>query len=126
MIATGVLSISEMITKMDADKVPSQSTITVVQSQQATAPAGYMLLSALTEMSGKTYVDFTHPTQGNPILVNVGGTWKAFSSTCTHQPCTVGYNGGSTIDCPCHGSTFSVENGTVLVDLPLSPFPNMP
>jgi Rieske Fe-S protein len=40
------------------------------------------------------------------------GEFKAFSSTCTHQGCTVRDVAGGTINCPCHGSKFNLD-GTV-------------
>ena len=51
------------------------------------------------------------------------GTFKAFSSTCTHQGCTVTEVADGTIDCPCHGSTFSVEDGSVRGGPAPSPLP---
>ena len=51
------------------------------------------------------------------------GTFKAFSSTCTHQGCTVTKVADGTIDCPCHGSTFSVEDGSVQGGPAPSPLP---
>lgn len=41
------------------------------------------------------------------------GEFKAFSAICTHQGCPVGSVGGGTINCPCHGSKFSIEDGSV-------------
>ena len=46
----------------------------------------------------------TQPTEGE---------FKAFSSTCTHQGCQVESVSDGTINCPCHGSMFSVEDGSV-------------
>lgn len=42
------------------------------------------------------------------------GTFKAFSSICTHAGCPVTAVNGAEIECPCHGSRFSVEDGSVL------------
>ncbi|GAB3263547.1 Rieske (2Fe-2S) protein [Nocardioides dilutus] len=40
------------------------------------------------------------------------GEFKAFSSTCTHQGCQVESVSDGTINCPCHGSKFSIEDGS--------------
>jgi len=41
------------------------------------------------------------------------GTYKAFSKTCTHRGCEVGSVRDGVIRCPCHGSQFSIEDGSV-------------
>lgn len=41
------------------------------------------------------------------------GTFKAFTAVCTHQGCTVGDVQKGIIQCPCHGSEFSVTDGSV-------------
>lgn len=38
--------------------------------------------------------------------------FKAFSSTCTHMGCTVAQVADGTINCPCHGSRFSISDGS--------------
>jgi Rieske Fe-S protein len=42
------------------------------------------------------------------------GSFHAFTAVCTHQGCIVGTVAGGTINCPCHGSKFSVVNGSVV------------
>lgn len=51
------------------------------------------------------------------------GDFKAFSAICTHQGCTVGEVAGGVIICPCHGSQFSVEDGSVVGGPAPSPLP---
>ena len=42
------------------------------------------------------------------------GSFHAFTAVCTHQGCIVGSVAGGTINCPCHGSKFSIANGSVV------------
>ena len=42
------------------------------------------------------------------------GVFKAFTAVCTHQGCIVASVADGTINCPCHGSMFSIENGSVV------------
>jgi Rieske Fe-S protein len=42
------------------------------------------------------------------------GTFKAFTAVCTHQGCFVNQISDGTIDCPCHGSKFSIKDGSVV------------
>lgn len=61
------------------------------------------------------------PVGGGVIYGNHGvvvtqptaGTFKGFSSTCTHLGCTVFKVSGGLILCPCHGSEYSVVDGSV-------------
>lgn len=42
------------------------------------------------------------------------GQFKAFSAVCTHQGCVVRSVSDGTINCPCHGSSFSATDGSVV------------
>ncbi|HEY2238667.1 MAG TPA: Rieske (2Fe-2S) protein [Streptosporangiaceae bacterium] len=42
------------------------------------------------------------------------GQFKGFSAICTHLGCTVDKIADGTIDCPCHGSMYSVKDGHVV------------
>jgi Rieske Fe-S protein len=98
------------------------SSTTGQQQSTISAPAGYVFIAQLSALGGLSYAYFTHPDHGSSIFVNINGQWKAFSSTCTHRPCTVQYQ-GSSIYCPCHGGTFSPNNGSVTGGPPPSPLP---
>jgi Rieske Fe-S protein len=51
----------------------------------------------------------------------------AVSRSCTHQGCTVlvPVPGGTTLDCPCHGSRFTLQGAVVNgpAERPLQDFP---
>ena len=48
-------------------------------------------------------VVLTQPTEGD---------FKAFSAVCTHQGCIVESSSDGEIPCPCHGSRFSLDDGS--------------
>jgi len=62
----------------------------------------------------KEQVVVTQPTAGE---------FACFSSICTHQGCEVGDVDGGTINCPCHGSQFSIEDGSVVTGPAAAPLP---
>ena len=51
------------------------------------------------------------------------GEFHGFSAVCTHAGCIVGTVSGGTINCPCHGSRFSITNGSVVNGPAASPLP---
>jgi Rieske Fe-S protein len=83
--------------------------------------------------SGGTSTDSSHTsgeqlTQTSDIAVGGGaifadqqvvvtqpttGEFKCFTAICTHQGCLVASVSDGTINCDCHGSKYSIENGDV-------------
>ncbi len=51
--------------------------------------------------------------QGVVITQPTAGQFKGFDPICTHQGCPVSNVDGGTINCTCHGSKFSIEDGSV-------------
>lgn len=47
------------------------------------------------------------------ITQPVKGEFKAFSKICTHKGCPVAAVTGGNIECHCHGSRFSITDGSV-------------
>ena len=124
LVLTGASAVYEIAARLESGH-PQVQTIAPQQAAQTSTsgsgsanqtqtPPGYVFITALGGLTGKTSAYFQHPSYGVSILINTSGQWKAFSATCTHQPCTVQYGGGSSIHCPCHGASFSLSNGSVL------------
>ena len=51
------------------------------------------------------------------------GEFKAFSAVCTHMGCLVNQVSNGTIDCPCHGSQYSITTGNVVAGPAPKPLP---
>jgi Rieske Fe-S protein len=51
------------------------------------------------------------------------GAFKCFSAVCTHMGCLVSTISNGTIDCPCHGSQYSITNGSVVAGPAPRPLP---
>lgn len=51
------------------------------------------------------------------------GEFKAFSAVCTHMGCIVNQISNETIDCPCHGSQYSITTGAVVAGPAPRPLP---
>lgn len=67
---------------------------------------------------GKVFAD-----QGVVVTQPKAGEFKAFSSSCTHQGCTVSRVVDGTIDCPCHDSKFDASTGAVTEGPATRPLP---
>lgn len=64
---------------------------------------------------------------GNPaILFRTNAGVFAYSAICTHQGCTVAYDGLShSMNCPCHGAKFDAASGAVLAGPAPIPLPKI-
>ena len=84
----------------------------------AAAPAALASTSDVPVGGGKILADkkivITQPKSGE---------FHGFSAVCTHAGCIVGTVSGGTINCPCHGSRFSITNGSVVNGPAPSPLP---
>jgi len=60
---------------------------------------------------------------GVVVTKSPGRLVHGFSSTCTHQGCTVAAVQGGTINCPCHGSRFNYLTGAVVNGPATRPLP---
>jgi nitrite reductase/ring-hydroxylating ferredoxin subunit len=84
---------------------------TAPSGQASSGSAGGTALaktSDIPEGGGKVFKD-----QGVVVTQPTAGTYKAFSSKCTHAGCAVGSVADGVIVCPCHNSHFSAADGSV-------------
>ena len=71
---------------------------------------------------------FTYPTDVEPcvLLHPAADQYLAYSRICTHASCPVFYNSAANrLDCPCHGGSFSILDGSVLQGPPPKPLPRI-
>ncbi|MCO1597741.1 Rieske (2Fe-2S) protein [Micromonospora sp. RHAY321] len=61
--------------------------------------------------------------EGVVITQPTAGQFKGFGAICTHQNCPVTNVDGGTINCTCHGSKFSIEDGSVKAGPATKPLP---
>jgi Rieske Fe-S protein len=54
------------------------------------------------------------PDQEVVVTQPKAGEFKCFTAVCTHQGCIVANVSGGTINCDCHGSQYSIEDGSVV------------
>jgi Rieske Fe-S protein len=84
------------------------------------APAGNALASTSQIPVGSGMV-----FSGQQVVVTqpAAGEFKAFSAVCTHMGCIVNQVSNGTIDCPCHGSQYSIKTGDVVAGPAPKPLP---
>ena len=98
-------------------------------SPSATASSSSSASSAAP--SGPSVATAEVPEGGGVILADAAyvvtqpskGTYKAFSKKCTHQGCNVSQIADREIVCRCHGSHFSIEDGSVVRGPAEAPLP---
>ncbi|MFZ0752864.1 MAG: Rieske (2Fe-2S) protein [Trebonia sp.] len=73
-------------------------------------PAGALAATAQVPDGGGTIAD------GKTIVITQppSGSFWAFTAICTHEGCIVSSVSNGTINCPCHGSKFSIKDGSVV------------
>lgn len=67
---------------------------------------GFAKVADIPEGGGAIYAD-----QGVVVTQPAAGEFKGFTNICTHQGCPVS-DVTDTINCTCHGSLFSIEDGS--------------
>ncbi|MFE3853723.1 Rieske (2Fe-2S) protein [Streptomyces griseorubiginosus] len=129
--AVGAAGLAVALTACGSDSDSSDSSTS--QADQNAGGGGASSDSGASSGSGGTALAKTSdiPEGGGTIFKDKGvvvtqptaGTFKAFSSKCTHQGCAVGSVAKGVIVCPCHNSEFSVEDGSVKKGPATQPLP---
>ena len=88
---------------------PGSAIDTETPTTGASTPAGPLTSKADIPVGGGViFAD-----DGVVVTQPEAGTFHGFTIVCTHQGCTV-TSVSSTINCPCHGSKYSLEDGSVV------------
>jgi len=90
-------------------------------SAAGAAPANELAATADVPVGGGKIISGVNVVVTQPVA----GTFKGFSAVCTHQGCIVATIANGTIDCPCHGSKFSIKDGSVVGGPAPSPLPTV-
>lgn len=111
MAAAGAAGLTAALTACGADDASTDGS---ADGSAGSAPdgggsAGGTVLARtadIPEGGGRIFKD-----QGVVVTQPTAGTYKAFSSECTHLGCSMGSVANGVIRCPCHNSEFSVTDG---------------
>ena len=87
----------------------------------ASSSAGTKALAATSEIPVGSGMIFPGPQV--VVTQPTAGEFKAFSAVCTHMGCIVNQISNGTIDCPCHGSQYSITTGDVVAGPAPKPLP---
>lgn len=102
LLATGAAALTAGCSEYGDESSSSDETSAGTPGQELTTTADIPV------GGGKIFKDeqvvVTQPTDGE---------FKAFTSICTHQKCPVANVSDGTINCTCHGSRFSITDGSV-------------
>ncbi|MFH9660063.1 Rieske (2Fe-2S) protein [Streptomyces sp. NPDC017248] len=111
MAAAGAAGLAAALTACGTDDGSSGRVAAGAGADRAAPDGGGTALAKtadIPEGGGTVFKD-----HGVVVTQPTAGTYKAFSSMCTHQGCAVGGVADGVIVCPCHHSEFSAADGSV-------------
>jgi Rieske Fe-S protein len=103
LVTGGVVAAAAAVTASTDAGSPSSS------GSSASSGAGTQIATSDVPVGGGTILTDQKVVVTQPSA----GEYKAFTAVCTHQGCVVASVADGVITCPCHGSTFSIADGSV-------------
>jgi nitrite reductase/ring-hydroxylating ferredoxin subunit len=112
---------SASATSAPASSPPAEASPTASPKARkpAAAPKGPSVAASKVPVGGGVIL----PDADYVITQPTAGKFKAFSKFCTHRHCPLASVEGGTINCDCHGSKFSIEDGSVVNPPASDPLP---
>ncbi|MEA2551393.1 MAG: thiosulfate dehydrogenase (quinone) large subunit [Actinomycetota bacterium] len=109
---TGSKGITAAASKAGTHPAPKDVSPSAPTSTAPPAPKGHVI-TTLSQLPVGKAIGFAAPGVGAAVLLRLANdSVVAYSRTCTHAGCTVGYDPGARIlVCPCHGAEFDPANG---------------
>ncbi len=133
LIAAGLAGAAGAVAGCSTAAVPFDATVggTIPRYEEVPAPSQAPNGQAIAVQVAST-TDI--PVGGGMVILKdnivvtqpVAGQFKAFAAVCPHLGCLLDKVANGTIDCPCHGSTFRIGDGSVVTGpatRPLTPVP---
>lgn len=104
-------------TASNIESVPTNTAVTeaAADTPAASSGGGGTVIAKVADLAPGAGTTFKQSDGDDAVLVRLSdGSFLAYSAICTHKSCTVGYKKGDTLfRCPCHGSQFTVADGSV-------------
>jgi Rieske Fe-S protein len=103
---------------------PSPSTAATGSGSGGASPSGSTGANAFAQTSDIAVGGGTIFAEDQVVITQPSdGEFKCFSAVCTHQGCIVSSVSDGNINCECHGSQFSIADGSVVTGPATSPLP---
>jgi Rieske Fe-S protein len=113
--SSGGSSSSSSAASAATSSAPATTSGSAAASAGASASAGGSAAGALASTSDIPVGSGMIFTAKQVVVTQpASGEFKAFSAVCTHMGCIVNQISNGTIDCPCHGSQYSIKTGAVV------------
>ncbi|MBE1584898.1 Rieske (2Fe-2S) protein [Nonomuraea angiospora] len=122
MLGAGGAGLAAVLTACASYGSPTTEASAEPPAEEPTEESSSPKKKAEAKSGGKALADTADiPEGGGKVFENEkivvtqpsAGEFKAFTAVCTHAGCTVATVSNKTINCPCHGSKFSISDGSV-------------